>query len=291
MLNAQNPKVLRTEQITSRADGEFIVSAVSPDSRSVLASYPGYKGLYLIDIGLGKIHKISDQPGAGYEPCFSDNGLKIFFRSDESDGLKKYSSLSEFDLKSGETELIEKKSREITPPVIINNKLIYSVEGVKKERVVGSDNLKSISESIYVVLENLTPILYINGIRNQLTPNGEGNYIWVSLSPDKTMLLYSFRGSATFVSKLDGKIIADLGRMNAPKWLNNQIIIGMNDKDDGYRVLSSDIISYSLATRQKTNLTSTSDKIEMYPVPFNDGNKIVYQTLTGELYIMYLSVK
>jgi hypothetical protein len=134
-------------------------------------------------------------------------------------------------------------------------------------------------------------VLYINGNRKLVTPNGEGNYIWVSLSPDKTRLLYNYNGRGTFICKLDGTILDDIGRLNAPRWLNDQIIIGMNDKDDGYRVLSSDIICYSIATKKKTNLTSTSDKIEMYPFPFPDGNRIVYQTLSGELYIMNLSKK
>jgi hypothetical protein len=65
----------------------------------------------------------------------------------------------------------------------------------------------------------------------------------------------------------------------------------MNDNDDGYRILSSDIISYSIVTKKKINLTSTTDKIEMYPFPFSDGNKIVYQTLSGELYLMTLNIK
>jgi hypothetical protein len=291
MVQAQTVKVLRTDQLLSLKDGEFIVSAVSPDDKNVLVSYPAFKGLFIIDIIQNQIHEISDQPGAGYEPCFSADGSKVFFRSDEFVGLKRYSSLSEYDLRSRKKRIIENKSREITSPVIINNQLIYSVEGKRKESVLGSNNLKSKTGNIYVALENLTPVLYINGNRKPITPNGEGNYIWVSLSPDKTMLLYNFRGSGTYVSGLDGIILYDLGRLNAPKWLNNQMIVGMDDKDDGYRVLSSDIICYSLITKLKTNLTSTSDKTEMYPLPFNDGNKIIYQTVKGELFIMYLSIK
>jgi Tol biopolymer transport system component len=291
IVQAQNVKVLKSEQLTSLKDGEFIISAVSPDNKSILASFPGFKGLYVIDINLKKILRISDLPGAGYEPCFSDDGSRIFFRSDEFIGAKKYSSLSEYDLKTGKTTLIENKSRELTSPVMLNNQLNYSVEGNRRVRVVGSGIMKSASSGIYVLLENLKPVLYADGKRTQITPNGEGNYIWVSLSPDKTKLLYNFGGRGTFVSDLDGRIIADLGKFQAPHWLNNFIIIGMNDKDDGYRVLSSDIVYYSLVTRKLTNLTSTSDNIEMYPIPFADGDKVIYQTLKGELFIMYLNIK
>ena len=288
---AQVVKVIRTVQLTDIKDGEFVVSAVSPDGKSILASNPGYKGLFRVEVGQKKIHKISDLPGAGYLPCFSSDGSKIYFRTDEFVSMKRYSSISEFDLASGETEIIEKKSREMTIPVITGNQLVYKVDGKNKMMVAGSDNLKSASANVYVILENLIPVLYINGIGKPITPNGEGNYIWVSLSPDKTRLLYNFGGKGTFVSTIDGRIIADLGRFQAPQWLNDQIIVGMNDKDDGYRVLSSDIICYSLPTKQFTNLTSTTENIEMYPLPFTDGNKLVYQTLNGELFIMYLSIK
>jgi hypothetical protein len=241
IVQAQTIKVRSNTRLTNLRDGEFIVSAVSPDNKKILASNPGYKGLYIVDISHKKVQKISDQPGAGYEPCFSDDGLKVYFRSDEIRGLKKYSSLSEYNLLSGKIDMIENNTRELTSPKVVNRELIYSVEGKAKKRELGSNNLKSIPENIYVLLENLTPVLYINGNRKPFTPSGEGNYIWISLSPDKSMLLYNYQGRGTFVSNLDGKIIADLGRINSPVWLNNQIIVGMNDKDDGNRVISSDM--------------------------------------------------
>jgi hypothetical protein len=267
------------------------VSAVSPDDKSILASHSGYKGLYIIDIGSKKISKVTDLPGAGYEPCFSDDGSKVYFRSDEMKDLKKYSSLSEYNIVNGKTVLIENNVRDLSSPVLVNKEIVYSVEGKSKKKILNSNNLKSYSEEIYVVLENLTPALYINGTRKVLTPSGEGNYIWISLSPDKTMLLYNYQGKGTFVSDLQGKIISDPGRINAPVWLDNKLIVGMNDKDDGYRVTGSDIICYSIPAKTITNLTSTTDKIEMYPLSFRNSYKIVYQTINGELYIMDLNVR
>lgn len=288
-VQSQIVNVLKITQLTSLKEGEFVISAVSENGKTILASDPGYKGLFSIDIDLRKIRKISDLPGAGYQPCFSSDGLKIYFRTNEFINLKRYSSLSEFDVTTGKTELLEKNSREITSPVFSGNRLVYSVDGIKKEKSFGTDNRKSFTDDVYLLLENLVPVLYINGIEKRITPNGEGNYIWVSLSPDKTKILYNFGGRGTFVCTLVGKIIADLGRVNAPQWLNNGMVIGMNDTDDGYRVLSSDIVCYSLSTKQLTNLTSTKENIEMYPMPFTSGNSVVYQTLKGELFIMYLS--
>jgi Tol biopolymer transport system component len=291
IVQSQSIKVLRIEQLTTVKDGEFVVSAVSPDAKSILASEPGFKGLYSIDVSLKKIIKISGSPGAGYEPCFSPDGSSVYFRSDEFVNSKKYSSLFKINLTSKETEIIEDKSRDLSSPVAINKRIVYSIGGRKMERVISQSGSKSESTDIYVVLENLKPVLYINGIGKRVLPNGEGNYIWVSLSPDKTKLLYNFQGTCTYICNLDGSIIANAGRLDAPKWLNDDIIVGMDDKDDGYRVISSDIIGFSLLTKQKTALTSTSGKAEMYPFPFPGGDKIAFQTNEGELFIMYLNIR
>jgi hypothetical protein len=291
IVQAQNIKVVNIEQLTSIKDGDFVISAVSPTGDKVYISGPGYKGLFSIDVKQKSIRKITGNAGAGYEPVISENGLKLYFRSDEFVGVKKYTSLSEYDLTSGKTSLIKSRSRDMTSPVIINNQLIFSVAGKRNIKQINKGISKGNSNEVYVVLEDLTPVLYINGTRKPFTPNGPGNYIWVSLSPDKTRLLYNFKGTGTFISNLDGTVLDDIGRLNAPRWLNNQVIIGMDDKDDGHRILSSDIIAYSVLIKKRINLTSTPDRIEMYPFPFPDGIRIVYQTIAGELYIMNLSNK
>jgi hypothetical protein len=219
---------------------------------------------------------------------FSSDGNKIWYRSDDFRGMMKYSSINEYDIPAAETRTIESNKRNLSPPQVVNDHPVYSVDGKQK---IDPSSPKNAGENIYMTLEELVPVIYINGIAKPLKPNGDGNYIWASLSPDKTKLLYNYGGRSTFICDLNGKILAEAGKINAPEWLNSSIIIGMNDKDDGYRVLSSDIVCYSLATGETTALTSTSDAIEMYPLPFPDGERVVYQTLKGQLYLMYLRLK
>ncbi len=254
-------------------------------------STPGYKGLYLIDTKRGKIRQINTDAGAGYEPVFSSDGRYICFKSDDFSGQRKLSSLLKYDLITNETSIIEEKTRNITQPVPDGNSIVYSTtDGIKVKGF--KDNLqKSSVVNTIVLLEDLTPVLYINGIRKPLKPGGDGSYIWVSLSPDKKMLLYYLAGKGTFVCDLDGKILCSAGKLNAPRWFNNQLIVGMDDKDDGYRVTSSEVVSYSVVTGKRTNLTTTDRRNEMYPFPFTDGKRIAFQTPEGELYIMKVKVK
>jgi hypothetical protein len=202
--------------------------------------------------------------------------------------MLKYSELYEYDVQAANSKVVQSRSRNISPPQLVKDRLVYSVEGHPKTDPAAP---KSGDGSVYAVLEDLVPVIYINGIKKILKPNGGGNYIWLSLSPDRTRLLYNFQGRSTFICDLEGKIIVEAGKINAPKWLNNQLIIGMNDRDDGYRVLSSDIICYSLSSGKITNLTNSPGVTEMYPLPFPGGKRAVYHTIDGYLYIIDLEVK
>jgi Tol biopolymer transport system component len=285
---AQDVKVVRSERIAVGLSGPLTSSAISPDGTSLLITGEGFRGLFLYDMRNGTSKSISSDPGAGYKPVFSSRGDKIWYRSDEYSGMMKYSKMIEYDLPSEKSRVVQEKSRNLSPPIVVNDRLVYSVEG---KRIKNSQGLKSADEGVYVVLEDLVPVIYINGIGKKLKPNGEGNYIWVSLSPDRTRLLYNFQGTSAWVCDLEGKIIASAGRINSPGWINNDLIVGMNDRDDGYKVLSSDIVCYSLKSGKTFLLTDTKDKIEMYPIPFPDGKRIVYQNINGELYLMHITIR
>jgi Tol biopolymer transport system component len=151
--------------------------------------------------------------------------------------------------------------------------------------------LKGAGDDTFVVIEDLVPVLYAGGERKPLRPNGDGYYIWVSLSPDKTKIVYSFQGQNTFICNREGRILYDAGKINAPKWLNDNIIIGMDDKDDGHRVVSSEIVYYSLPAEKRSYLTATGTRSEMYPFPVSGGKKLAFCTDGGEIYIMKIRVR
>lgn len=291
LASSQEIKVRRTEQITKSAAGELVISGVSPDGRLILASSSDFRGLKIIDLKKKRIQDVTSDAGAGYEPVFSPDGDKIYFRSDEYRNLRKYSSLHEYTRSTGKTSLVEPSTRGLGSPAISGGKIFYLADGRQKARITGPDESQKGGTNLFVILEDLVPVLYSNGIRKELKPNGEGNYIWASLSPDRTKLLYNFRGTSTFVCDTSGMILAELGRLNAPRWISDYLIAAMNDQDDGTRVIRSDICCYSMKTNILYNLTRTEDTIEMYPRPIPGRNRIAFQTLTGELFLMHIKIR
>jgi Tol biopolymer transport system component len=291
MISGQEIVVLRRDTLSHGKEREYQPVAVSPDGKIILATSPGYAGLSAIDPITGEITVISSEAGAGYEPRFSEKGDKVFFRSDEYTGERKYSTLYEYDVVTTKRVVIDSAIRGLITPVITGGTLIWSSDDRERKLAIDEEPGKLEDKAIYLTLENLRPVIHRNGTSRVILPNGEGNYIWASLSPDKSKMVYNFNGRGTRVCDLDGNIIADAGRVHAPRWLNNETIVGMDDRDDGYRVTSSDIILFFPATGRKINLTSDSERIEMYPIPFPDGKRIVFQSNGGELHIIHLKVK
>jgi len=291
-LQAQEIKAAKTRKLAIQADGELFLSAVSPDGRMILLSEPNYKGISLTDIRTGRITVISDLPGTGFEPSFTKDGNFIIFKADDFKGVRKLSSLLSYEMATGETRTLLPGTRNLSAPAVSGGRIFCLSEGLLVSSGAGTAALKSSAATDTVLLlENLTPVINLNGLKKSLKPNGEGSYIWASLSPDKTRILYYFTGKGTFISDLEGRILFAPGRISAPKWLNNQIIIGMDDRDDGQTMTGSEIVCFSLLSNQKTYLTSTPSRTEMYPFPLPGGKSVVFQTSEGDIFLMRLRVK
>jgi len=290
-LQAQEIRAAKTRKLAGRADGEHFLSAVSPDGRKILLSEPGYRGISLMDIRTGRITGINDLPGAGFEPCFSGDGHFIIFKADDFGAVRKLSSVLSYEVATGETRTLLPKTRNITAPAVSGGRIYCLSEGLLVSSGAGTVALKSsVTTDTVLLLENLTPVINLNGRKKTLKPNGEGSYIWASLSPDKTKVLYYFTGKGTFISDLEGRILAAPGRISAPKWLNNQIIIGMDDRDDGHILTGSEIVCFSLGSNETTYLTSTAFRTEMYPFPLPGGKSVVFQTSEGDIFVMKLRI-
>ena len=81
-----------------------------------------------------------------------------------------------------------------------------------------------------------------------LAPNGDdASYFWASVSPDGKHIVYVTARYGTFVCDINGDNVRSMGRMNAPKWLDNNHVAGMqefykdHDEIDNIRYISRSI--------------------------------------------------
>ncbi|MCM1034139.1 MAG: Ig-like domain-containing protein [Paludibacter sp.] len=138
---------------------------------------------------------------------------------------------------------------------------------------------------LYVTNEDLKLVLYKQGVRTELYPHGTNcNYIWASLSPDATRILFNTK-FGTGICDLTGKALVNLGNLDAPVWYGNDYVVGMYDTHDGHNYTSSSIALCSVDGTLKQVLTNPQD-FGMYPSVSARTGQIAYNTLSGEVRLM-----
>ncbi len=114
-------------------------------------------------------------------------------------------------------------------------------------------------------------------------------YIWVELSPNGKMLLFTTSDQGVFITNLKGEILYKFGRgVKASNWWNNRYVVGMITKDNGVDFLDSDIVMLDIKTGEKLPILTEED-IALYPC----ANKpyLEYFTLDDKKHTIKLKIK
>lgn len=288
----QNIKVLETKVLIKNDNSiHYAFPNFSPQGDKILYTTVGYKGLWLYNLDDNTTIQLNNLRGAGYKPVFSPGGEKIFFRHEELIKKRRYFSISHQSIENREIHDLIQKERDVsTPRKSAGNIVIYKA---KNQREIYSCDKEvklleeSIEKEINAFTENSKLYLEINGEKSVIEPVGKGHYIWGSISPDRDKILFTLVGKGTFVTNLNGEILLNIKNANFPKWSSDgKWIVFMNDKDNGHKVTSSDIMVIHVESKNSFTLTNNVDKIAMYPSW--SENKIVYQTAQGNIEMLII---
>ena len=114
-------------------------------------------------------------------------------------------------------------------------------------------------------------------------------YIWVELSPNGKMILFTTSDQGTFVCNLKGEILCSLGKgVNATNWWDNRYLVGMCDKDNGIDFIKSDLVLVDIKTGEKL-LIATDEEISVYPCAKKPY--VEYFTLDNQKHTIKLKIK
>ena len=260
LASAQIFQVTSVQELKGAFYQDARVAGISPNGDYVLMTNGSNQGLKRYDIATGELSVITDAEGAGFNVQVSRDGKEVVFRERFTDENKlRYNNIMRANFSTNKKEMVAKKQTN-------NEKMVIPVSNI--------------------VLHNTECMMYIekNGKRIKVAPQGnEVNYIWASLSPDKTKILYYVSEMGCYVCNIDGTNSQFIGwDCRAPQWYNNEIIISMNDQDDGHFTTKSAILAYTLDG--KVQVLTSPDMIAMYP--FAAEGKVVFSTLQGKTYLL-----
>jgi len=268
-------------------DGERGFNAVFNTAGNLLAfTSEGFGGLKVYNFSDNSVITVSNDEGAGFDPVFDANS-RIFFRTNVYKSNLRHSGVKSFDLRTGNVVDVIEPSRNLQRLQSFDNG-IMAADG---DRLLRASFGRSETTLPYVWSNGQNLSIQRNGRSERLNPiKGANGYIWSSLSPNGQMILSHAVGVGTFVSDLNGKVIATLGNLLAPVWYGNDFVVGMYNQDDGKVVTESQVIIKSLNGNLSQQL-SPADQLAMFPAASAAANRIVYSTDDGEMYVLELSIR
>ncbi|MDR1346934.1 MAG: hypothetical protein LBJ63_00670 [Prevotellaceae bacterium] len=284
---AQQIEITSTELVKATESGGFYFALFSPKGTYLLTSSANYAGLRQIMLETQEVKVLTQEAGAGYDVKISADESTILFKKTEFIKNLRYTSLYQYSFTDNKTVKIENAVREKLTPAFAQNKPVF----VKGKSLIKA-NLTDSEITPFINIEDKQMALYKGNTKKILMPSGENeSYFWASVSPDGKHIVYTTAAKGTFVCNIDGSNPVSLGKLNAPVWLNNQWIIGMDDFDDGSVFLSSSLVASTIDGKIRQTLHTPSIKIALYPAASPDGKKIAFNTESGEIYIMNINIK
>lgn len=275
-------KVRAMKKINIPVAQEWNCPKYSPDGKTIFLTNSTFAGIWKFNPSTASLQEITKDRSSGSSYVISPDGNQVTFMRIKETAARspRVQELVQYNFGTKAVKVLS-SGTDLSKPVLINSRVVYSkgkdVQNLSKTIAAGSIAVAGI--------ENTKIILVQNGKKVVFDPLTNGSYIWPSLSPDQKKLVAYEVDRGTFVCDLDGKNLKMLGRLDAPEWTRDgNWIVYMNDKDDGHRILSSDLYASSLDGQVKVQLTSTTDVLEMNPTCSPTENKIICNTPSGEIY-------
>ena len=277
-------QVLNVESVT-QVKAPFAgakVAAVSPQGDYLLVTNDINQGLTKLDLATGATERVTDAAGAGYDVKVSQDGGTVVFRENSftKNHLRKV-ALTGKNLATGEQTQLVKATRDLQGVAVQGATAMTVTKGKTSAKALGK--AKAVKGTLAYTTRDYQLMVSQDGKSRQLAPLGaDKRYLWVSLSPDGTRVLFFVSADAAYVCDLNGSNVKRLGVLRAAKWLDNNTVVGMNDTDDGHVTTASAIVAMTLDGVSQT--LTADDVIAMYPQV--GGNKIAFSTPQGDTYVI-----
>ncbi|MBR0023262.1 MAG: hypothetical protein IJP59_01490 [Muribaculaceae bacterium] len=280
---AQLVNVTSIDKVNIPENAASKVAAISPQGDYILMTTDYNYGLTKFDLATGATQVITRAQGAGHDAQISQDGSTVVYR--ERSTNKKHLQMKAMktkNLATGAEQQLVKPSRDLQGVAIDGNTAVAVNKGKMSKKAL--DNGKAQVNTPVLSTNNFKLYITRNGKTTEFMPAGNHRYIWASMSPDATKALFYCSGKGAYVCNIDGSGLVSLGKLQAPKWMSNDMVVGMKTTDNGEVYTSGSIVVADLNGNSQT-LTG-DDVVAMYPLPAS--GKIAFSTPTGEAYIINL---
>lgn len=262
----------------------------TPDGSGLLLTSSSRAGLWLYSLDRQTNRKLTDAQGAGTSALISADGQSVIYRSvSYSSSRQRLTALEVMDLADGTQEILVAPQHKVPAYRFAGNTaMAVRSDGEMSYKMRGTTRAGVAQVPVVGLDDDLQLTITQEGRTTVLSPNGsEATYLWPSLSPDGSLILYYVSGEGAYVCALDGTDVRFVSHdCRAPQWYDDQTVIGMHDTDNSQVITSSCIMAYTLNGKsQQLTLPST---FTMYPQCNAATGKVACCTASGELVMLHL---
>lgn len=282
--NAQDVKIVRHEQLLKGVESQCYNPVLSPDGQKVLFTQSDYEGLNVYDIADDVVTPLASDRLAGFSPAFSKDGKSVYFLSQTRENMLVYREMKSVNLDGTGMSTVMGKSRGMLHPVAVDGGVVTVSDNGRKLKAKSNGGTYAYSAGKKIVVVK-------NGIEKKIAPvPTKYTYLWESLSPDGTKILFYAGGKGAYICDLDGNLVAELGKYTSPAWCGNDYVVAVNATHDGHQYETSQIVLLKVDGSYKKELTAPVS-MSMHPTASASGDRITYNTIDGRLFLMELKIK
>lgn len=280
--SAQLVDVASVSRVDLSQGAEGDMATISPDGSYAVIGVMGGTELYTVDLASGN-GALLTRNGSPFDVTISPDGANVVFRTTTFDSNHlRHTGLSYVNVGTRAEKVLVKPSRHLNAGIAVSAAGITAVEN-NRARTKSFSGMKASAMPVATINYGHLDIT-AGGKTVTIDPQGRGSYLWPSISPDGTKVVYCLSGAGTFVCNIDGSDARYIGHLHAARWMGNDMLVAMNDSDNGQQITASDVVVCDLAGNRQ--VISPEGVIAIYPTASADGSRVAFTTPAGELYVI-----
>lgn len=264
---------VRVEKPIISADGSFVVG-YSNDKHAIMK----------IDAASQQATSITEGEALYNLRITDDQSNVVFTRPTLNKKHMRYISLEAVSLNDGKVQVLVKPTRRLNHGVSISGSTVTAVENGKVRTKTLVKGVASQSRPVASVSYGHLQVT-VDGKTTTIDPQGRGSYLWPSVSPDGTKVLYWLVGKGCFVANLDGSEAVSLGSLRSPAFMGNDIVVGAYQEGNDQVLTLSKLVAKRISDGATQELTG-EEMLALNPSASADGSRVAFTDGEGQVYII-----
>jgi len=256
----------------------------SPDGKMIAMTSDNYRGLWVMNSHGHNLMQLSEDERVGYGFQWSSDSKEIACRITKIIKKHRLSAIKVIEVSNGLSRLITDYRSLLGIPTWADQdrQICFTVDDElqfnNSERQVRQKTEPADPDEI-VLFQSYGRIIItdLKQRHKSILIDPDSRFLNTSLSPNRKKVAVEMTNGRIYVMNIDGTNIIDLGYGSHPRWspTGKQLVYYVS-RDDGHRVVDSDLFITNISGTRRLQLTNTKERIEMNPDWSPDGKTIVF---------------